>query len=650
MKSAATYIFLTIPMQDINTFLQYIFGLYMAAVIVFFGFSLFLTNGKEESSPIDFPKNLVLWLILIGLAFNIFLFDLLESSQSWYGIGLGIFGTILFSALYLTLPAEKKSRFTLSLSILGSLACLATSYRANSFLLEFNVFVAEVSMALMLLTVTFKKIRWEAGWFFKNMIHFFPAFFAHSTVLAEQSVRLNKDSKSVTKVVLRGILIAVALLIVFANLLAQADPVFASLLEKYQADSIDRILGTLALLIVFVFLVTLRAKATTDESTPFKALHFYDFAIPAFVIDLLFLCFIFIQIKYLFGANESIVNFDITYSDYVRKGFLELMIIGFLGALMSYAMTLKTHALEAMKQMRVLKGLNIILLLELFAILASALQRDLIYMDAYGLTRVRFIGLFLLAWIAGLLVINVIFTLMKGFSERRWFTSLFILSILGFFTLNIVNVDQWISEKSENKDYFYINNLSTDASSAWDDSLSNAETVLNSLSENTTLSDEGKEVLADTQVSLFALSQKVSDLEAKYSVDSTQPWSKWNYSESLAFQQIEAKPELYHEKLSCLLKQVDLIQFKTFSELQEERSKRFSAYEYPLTEIDNLNFDQNDYTFDTIAKRLFEEAGMLELMVAKYGTGTLSPEVLKKDEYGLMKQFEASSTSISCKF
>ncbi|QQR54816.1 DUF4173 domain-containing protein [Candidatus Peregrinibacteria bacterium] len=446
----------------------------------------------------------------------------------------------------------------------------------------------------------------------------------------------------------RSSLLALVVLLIFGRLLIEADPIFAQSLDGFKGTFLNRSIITLLLMAAFVFLTTIKVKESKDEAGPLKALHFFDFALPALVLEILFLGFIFIQAKYLFGANESIVNFDITYSDYVRKGFIELLVTSLLGALLSYGMTLKSHALELKKHVNALKGLNLFLILELFVILASALQRDLIYMDVYGLTRIRFIGLFLLAWIAGLLFAMGIFSIWKRFTEHRLFTSLFLLSFLGFFALNMVNIDGWIAQASKNKDYFYINHLSTDAANAWEDSLEHAQSTLSPFISNTSLTDEEKQTIVDTQISLLTLQEKVTNLEGKYAPDTLSSWTAWNASEWKAFQKINEKPQLYHEQLSCLLTQVDQIQLNTFSDFKPQRNKRFYEYEYPLTKIEYPEIREDDYDLSGVTRRLFNVSSMAEEVQASYNTLALSNQEIQKDEHGLIQKLKDTFSSTPC--
>src|SRR5690606_14477966 len=98
-------------------------------------------------------------------------------------------------------------------------------------------------------------------------------------------------------------------------------------------------------------------------------------------------------------------------SQYVRKGFIELLTATFFGGLLSYVIALMSHQEEKKEKSWQLQGLNTVLIVELGFLLGSAWKRNAMYMDVYGLTRVRLIGELFLLWLAGFLALLLLFSL-----------------------------------------------------------------------------------------------------------------------------------------------------------------------------------------------------------------------------------------------
>ena len=120
-------------------------------------------------------------------------------------------------------------------------------------------------------------------------------------------------------------------------------------------------------------------------------------------LDLLFLLFVVVQFRFLFGGDTLVqVTPNLTYAEYARRGFFELVVAVFLVV----PVLLAADWLLARRQQRddlvfrTLAGIQIGLVL---AITASALHRLRLYHASYGLTESRFYAMVLLIWIGGML-------------------------------------------------------------------------------------------------------------------------------------------------------------------------------------------------------------------------------------------------------
>lgn len=260
--------------------------------------------------------------------------------------------------------------------------------------------------------------------------------------------------------VLRGLLIALPIVAVFASLLASADAVFSQNLQRvvelFRLERLpEYIFRTLYILaggwfIAGIFLHA--ASKSTDEKPagqekyalqPF--LGFIESAIVLGSVGLLFLVFVVIQFQYFFGGNANIHIDGFTYSEYARRGFGELVAVAFFTLLLLLGLGNLTHR-ESERQRRIFSGLGVGLVMLVLVMLVSAYQRLALYESAYGFSRLRTYTHVVLFWIALLLVVTIVLELVR--QERR-FAFAAVLTAIGFAaSLALLNVDAFIVKEN----------------------------------------------------------------------------------------------------------------------------------------------------------------------------------------------------------
>ncbi|HEX5474090.1 MAG TPA: DUF4173 domain-containing protein [Vicinamibacterales bacterium] len=220
----------------------------------------------------------------------------------------------------------------------------------------------------------------------------------------------------------RGLAIAMPLVVVFGALFMSADAVFADLVRNVVRIDVFLIAGHLLLFFITAWLATgyLRGFATGTELLPLRAL-WRDGALAGFTpkrpslgitevataltaLDVLFLVFVIVQFRYLFGGDALVqVTPGLTYAQYARHGFFELVfaVVLVVPVLLAADWLLERQHRRADRVFRALAGLQIGLVL---AITASALQRLRLYHATYGLTDSRFYAMVLLIWLGAMLL------------------------------------------------------------------------------------------------------------------------------------------------------------------------------------------------------------------------------------------------------
>lgn len=111
-------------------------------------------------------------------------------------------------------------------------------------------------------------------------------------------------------------------------------------------------------------------------------------------VDVLFAAFAVVQVVYLFGGVDTLTAVGMTYSDYARQGYFQLVgVVALAGLLLLF-----TH--EVVGRTRPFLGGAMVLLALTAVILASAAVRLALYQGAYGWTELRFFVAASIAWLA----------------------------------------------------------------------------------------------------------------------------------------------------------------------------------------------------------------------------------------------------------
>jgi len=208
--------------------------------------------------------------------------------------------------------------------------------------------------------------------------------------------------------VLRGLLIALPLVILFAALFAAADAVFARIAEdlfnwNFDLGSLPTRIGVALLaawlaagLLVFVVIGDgdVPAQGTASRKALIR-LGSGEATTVLVVLDVLFAGFVALQGAYLFGGQDTLAASDLTYAEYARRGFFELLAVAFVvGGLILAGEWLVARRTGAYLAAAIgLVGLTAV-------VLGSALLRLRLYQEAYGWTELRFYVLAAIGWLA----------------------------------------------------------------------------------------------------------------------------------------------------------------------------------------------------------------------------------------------------------
>lgn len=272
----------------------------------------------------------------------------------------------------------------------------------------------------------------------------------------------------------RGIAIGVPLLAIFGGLFLAADAVFRRLAQA-AVPSISHAIWVhlaVAALAAWASAGLLRDLVAPKESSrlvsaerlaakqPRLTLGGTEVAVALFLVDLLFLAFVAVQARYLFGGRSVVLAHQhLTYAQYARHGFFELLAVSAL--VVPCVLTANAIARERLALVRALSA--VLIALEL-AVAASALQRMRVYVDQYGLTELRIYVTGVTIWIMVILVWAGA-TVLRG-QGRRFAVGALVAGFAATVALNVANPDALIVRTNLDRgrvDPAYLATLSDDA-------------------------------------------------------------------------------------------------------------------------------------------------------------------------------------------
>jgi len=220
----------------------------------------------------------------------------------------------------------------------------------------------------------------------------------------------------------RGLVIAAPLLLVFGALFMSADAVFAELVSNVLRFDFAHVAGHILLFSISAWLSTgyLRGFLTGTEPAALQRrgpgidgrnlpapkhalLGITEVATAIAALDLLFLLFVIVQYRYLFGGEALVqITPNLTYAEYARRGFFELVfaVVLVVPVLLAADWLVDHRTRRDASLFRSLAGVQIGLVL---AIAASAFQRLRLYHASYGLTESRLYAMVLLLWVGAIL-------------------------------------------------------------------------------------------------------------------------------------------------------------------------------------------------------------------------------------------------------
>lgn len=447
------------------------------------------TPGKVARLCLNQPRRVLITALALGWSVDFFFYG------KPLGISLAIFVALLLAALLGLgwLEGKRPSPHNFWLVIPLIFFAMMVFIRANAFLTTLNVLA-------VLALLSYLAFFYAAGRV--DQLNVLGALLTplrtgmHSLVLSIPLLRESVDLPNARAhgrrnlfPLLRGLLLALPILLVLGGLLASADLIFANYVEQalhleFLADvqawiwRLCLMAGAAWLLAGgLVYALAWRETAVADKSAleelveavpRYLSLGFIESMVVLVLVNTLFLTFVSVQFAYLFGGERQISLEGYTYAEYARRGFFELVAV----AVLTFALVMWLNWLtrrENKRQLRLFNWLGSGMVALVLVLLASAWQRMRLYELTFGYTELRLQVYVFMAWLA----VALLWFLLTLWAQRRAYHVAIglIVSAIGFLvTLNALNPDALIVRHNLNHyretgelDAVYLSTLSDDA-------------------------------------------------------------------------------------------------------------------------------------------------------------------------------------------
>jgi hypothetical protein len=275
--------------------------------------------------------------------------------------------------------------------------------------------------------------------------------------------------------------VSLGLLVVFGALFASADAAFADLLGAALPEVSTGDLGRWCFLFPTIgagllggaYLLAAPPNLTGLDGRPARRVRRLEWALPVALLDALFAAFVLVQVTVLFGGADHVLRTaGLTYAQYARGGFWQLLAVSALTLLVIAAATRWAPRDKSGDRLLIRLLLGTLALLSL-VVVGSALFRMNVYTEAYGATRLRLLVATCELWL-GLLFVLV---LIAGVRLRAaWLPRLVLgAAVLALLGLAAANPDRLIADRNIDRyadtgrlDVRYLSGLSPDAVPALD--------------------------------------------------------------------------------------------------------------------------------------------------------------------------------------
>lgn len=397
-------------------------------------------------------RNLLIYALISAVSFAYLIMH--ENA----GISVPVFITLQFAFWFYLAPKKKPLWLFVPIFILA----LNPFISENPIWYGVNFIVITLLYSVMVLIIIDKfPIREDSLKFILKTLENAFSPWSHIILPFKWGAEIDSNKTAVIKRALKGIVITVPCLAFLIFMLASADTIFLKSTDSMlvfigKGVNLQLLLRVISGIIVGLYLFGLMYIAyhpqDDGESSPEVKHMNGDLAILNMLLIsvlIVYTLFVFIQFRYLFAGGE--LPYGLSYTEYARKGFFELLFLSGLNILL----ILITVNLTRIKQglwPQITKYLCHYLCLVTIIMLTSSFYRMWLYSSADGLTRLRFLVFGFLIFEAIGLLITFFYIHKPSFNIAAVYLAI---GLIYYLLLNLVPMDNLIAKNQVDR---YFNN------------------------------------------------------------------------------------------------------------------------------------------------------------------------------------------------
>ena len=415
--------------------------------------------------------NLLIWIILLVIWNSILFFE------KKLGLSVTLFIIPLIILIYYSLKINNKIKDKKGLLFIIPIILLSLTYLIfdNYFFRVTNTLAIPILLTLLYIytikpTFNIKniiesiiKIVIEPLSHIGNVYHLI-------TEQIKKKIKVSNKIKRVTKSII--IIIPIVLIVLF--LLSSADQIFGNIFNKLfnltsKISLSNTIKRLIPMIILFFYLsATINyllynySKTENNEKEINLNIDSLTVKILLTTLNIIYIIFDIIQIKSLILHQ---VSMNISYAEYAREGFFQLMIVSFIN-LIIILVSKSIEKKQDEKSKKYIKIMNLIMVFLTFIIIISSFIRMHMYETEFGYTLLRLLVYFSLITEIILLIPTIIYIINSKFNIVKYYI---IILITMYITINFINIDYIIAYRNIKRyyetndiDIYYLMNNHTD--------------------------------------------------------------------------------------------------------------------------------------------------------------------------------------------
>lgn len=385
------------------------------------------------------------------------------------GLGIGVTINFLAVVIYAVLYSKFKG-INLSGSSVTSFTVIGIF--SVQFFLSANVILKVLNLVFLIIYFIFtctnlkrtSKNFWSDN-FIARFFHFgfceasdeIPSGFLALSRRNNPSKEEHRNGSGNLKYIALGLIIALPVCFVIIFMLCSADEIFYKIINYLFSGFFKKILNNALMFVtgipIALYLFALLFSATSKKSGENNEVYtdnnkhhvipssaVLSFSIP---IILVYFTFFFSQMPYFLSAFSKWLPENFSYAQYARRGFFELSAVIIINLIIIFIITyfckLKENGIVPCTIKTITSVLSVITLL----LIATVLSKMIMYIDNYGLTRLRVY----VSWFMILTAISFLLIFIKQFiSSFNLARGIFSVFVVMFFILCFSNIDGHIAK------------------------------------------------------------------------------------------------------------------------------------------------------------------------------------------------------------